>query len=92
MAFAHAFGPTVRVNAVQPGTFLTDVSKAWDAEAFAAGPYGLGIHMRVVREAAGSNADMEAQERTTGSRHSPPTTCSAPPRSSSWSSASTCTS
>jgi NAD(P)-dependent dehydrogenase (short-subunit alcohol dehydrogenase family) len=33
-AFARAFGPTVRVNAVLPGTFLTDISKAWDMEAF----------------------------------------------------------
>lgn len=29
VAFAHAFGPSVRVNAIQPGAFLTDVSKAW---------------------------------------------------------------
>jgi NAD(P)-dependent dehydrogenase (short-subunit alcohol dehydrogenase family) len=34
--FAHALGPKVRVNAILAGTFLTDVSKAWDAEAFAA--------------------------------------------------------
>jgi NAD(P)-dependent dehydrogenase (short-subunit alcohol dehydrogenase family) len=34
-AFAGAFGPTVRVNAIAPGTFLTDVSRAWDMEAFA---------------------------------------------------------
>jgi NAD(P)-dependent dehydrogenase (short-subunit alcohol dehydrogenase family) len=33
-AFAGAFGPTVRVNAIVPGTFLTDVSKAWDMNAF----------------------------------------------------------
>ena len=35
VGFAHAFGPTVRVNAIMAGTFLTDVSKAWDMEAFA---------------------------------------------------------
>ncbi len=35
IGFAHAFGPSVRVNAIMAGTFLTDVSKAWDAEAFA---------------------------------------------------------
>jgi NAD(P)-dependent dehydrogenase (short-subunit alcohol dehydrogenase family) len=33
--FARAFGPTVRVNAIQAGPFLTDISKAWDLEAFA---------------------------------------------------------
>lgn len=34
-AFAHAYGPTVRVNAVQPGAFFTDVAKHWDMDAFA---------------------------------------------------------
>ena len=33
-ALAHAFGPTVRVNCVIPGTFLTDVAKHWDKEWF----------------------------------------------------------
>lgn len=33
-ALAHAFGPTVRVNCIVPGTFLTDVSKHWDPEWF----------------------------------------------------------
>src|SRR4029450_1177482 len=32
--FARAFGPTVRVNCIMPGPFLTDISKAWDLEAF----------------------------------------------------------
>ena len=36
VGLAHTFGPTVRVNAIMAGTFLTDVSKAWDASAFAA--------------------------------------------------------
>ncbi|MGV0835794.1 SDR family NAD(P)-dependent oxidoreductase [Mycolicibacterium thermoresistibile] len=27
---AQAFGPTVRVNTLMPGPFLTDISKAWD--------------------------------------------------------------
>jgi NAD(P)-dependent dehydrogenase (short-subunit alcohol dehydrogenase family) len=31
---AKAFGPTVRVNAIQAGPFLTDISRAWDMEAF----------------------------------------------------------
>ena len=31
---ARTFGPSVRVNAIMAGTFLTDVSKAWDMTAF----------------------------------------------------------
>ncbi|MCX0276926.1 SDR family oxidoreductase [Nocardia zapadnayensis] len=34
IALAHAYGPSVRVNAVVPGTFLTDIAKHWDMEAF----------------------------------------------------------
>jgi len=34
---AMAYGPTVRVNTLMPGPFLTDVSKAWDIEATTAG-------------------------------------------------------
>ncbi|MHC4046849.1 SDR family NAD(P)-dependent oxidoreductase [Bradyrhizobium vignae] len=34
-AFANAYGPTVRVNCIMPGPFLTDISKAWDMDAFA---------------------------------------------------------
>jgi NAD(P)-dependent dehydrogenase (short-subunit alcohol dehydrogenase family) len=33
-AFALAFGPKVRVNCIMPGPFLTDVSSAWNMEAF----------------------------------------------------------
>jgi len=36
VAMAHACGPAVRVNAVMAGPFLTDVSRAWDMEAFEA--------------------------------------------------------
>ena len=28
---ARTFGPSVRVNCIVPGPFLTDISKAWDA-------------------------------------------------------------
>ena len=31
---ARTFGPKVRVNCIVPGPFLTDISKAWDLEAF----------------------------------------------------------
>jgi NAD(P)-dependent dehydrogenase (short-subunit alcohol dehydrogenase family) len=34
VGFAHALGPKVRVNAIQAGPFFTDISKAWDMEAF----------------------------------------------------------
>lgn len=34
VGFAKAFGPTVRVNCIIPGPFLTDISKAWDLEEF----------------------------------------------------------
>ena len=33
-SFAHAFGPSVRVNCIMAGPFLTDIAKAWDMEAF----------------------------------------------------------
>jgi NAD(P)-dependent dehydrogenase (short-subunit alcohol dehydrogenase family) len=35
--FAHAFGPTVRVNCIMAGPFLTDISKAWDLPSFEKG-------------------------------------------------------
>jgi NAD(P)-dependent dehydrogenase (short-subunit alcohol dehydrogenase family) len=35
VAMAQAYGPQVRVNAVMAGPFLTDVSRAWDMDAFA---------------------------------------------------------
>lgn len=34
-ALADAYGPKVRVNCIMPGPFLTDISKAWDMDAFA---------------------------------------------------------
>lgn len=34
-SFARAYGPTVRVNTIMPGPFLTDISKAWDLDVFA---------------------------------------------------------
>ncbi len=36
VGLAHTFGPKVRCNAIMAGTFLTDVSRAWDMEAFEA--------------------------------------------------------
>ncbi|HKI73669.1 MAG TPA: glucose 1-dehydrogenase [Pseudomonadales bacterium] len=33
-SFAWAMGPDVRVNCIMAGPFLTDISKAWDMEAF----------------------------------------------------------
>lgn len=34
MSMAHAFGPTVRVNAIMAGPFMTDVAAHWDMEEF----------------------------------------------------------
>ena len=34
LGLARAFGPTVRVNTIMPGPFLTDISKAWDLDGF----------------------------------------------------------
>jgi NAD(P)-dependent dehydrogenase (short-subunit alcohol dehydrogenase family) len=34
VGFARAFAPSVRVNTIVPGPFLTDISKAWDMPAF----------------------------------------------------------
>jgi hypothetical protein len=39
VGLADAYGPKVRVNAVLPGPFLTDVSKAWATEADGEVPY-----------------------------------------------------
>ena len=34
LSLARGFGPKVRVNCIQAGPFLTDISKAWDMESF----------------------------------------------------------
>jgi NAD(P)-dependent dehydrogenase (short-subunit alcohol dehydrogenase family) len=34
IGFAHTFGPSVRVNCIMPGGFRTDVTRAWDWDAF----------------------------------------------------------
>ena len=34
LGLARVFAPKVRVNCIMPGPFLTDISKAWDLEAF----------------------------------------------------------
>jgi NAD(P)-dependent dehydrogenase (short-subunit alcohol dehydrogenase family) len=34
VGFARAFAPSVRVNTIMPGPFLTDISKAWDMPVF----------------------------------------------------------
>jgi NAD(P)-dependent dehydrogenase (short-subunit alcohol dehydrogenase family) len=36
VGFAQHFGPSVRVNCIIPGPFLTDISKAWDMPSFEA--------------------------------------------------------
>lgn len=34
LGLARAYAPKVRVNCIMPGPFLTDISKAWDMDAF----------------------------------------------------------
>ena len=34
VGLARTFGPSVRVNCIVPGPFLTDISKAWDLDDF----------------------------------------------------------
>ena len=45
IAFAKGFGPKVRVNCIEAGPFLTDISKAWDMDAFERGAK-IGIAMK----------------------------------------------
>ena len=40
---ARTFGPTVRCNAILAGTFLTDVSRAWDQDRFAERARGFAL-------------------------------------------------
>ena len=44
VGFAQAYGPKVRVNTIMAGPFFTDISKAWDLDAFGkiAATYPLG--------------------------------------------------
>ena len=46
--FAQAYGPKVRVNTIMAGPFLTDISDAWDLDAFSdrAKTYALGAAVR----------------------------------------------
>ena len=43
VGLAHAFGPAVRVNAIMAGTFMTDVSSAWDPDMFAQRARGFAL-------------------------------------------------
>ncbi len=36
LSFSREYAPSVRVNTIMPGPFLTDISKAWDLESFTA--------------------------------------------------------
>jgi len=40
---AKAYGPTVRVNTLMPGPFLTDISKAWDVPAVEKGAQAFAL-------------------------------------------------
>jgi NAD(P)-dependent dehydrogenase (short-subunit alcohol dehydrogenase family) len=69
--FARAFGPTVRVNTLMAGPFLTDISKAWNLEQATGNPFA---HLSLQR--AGNPAEIvgaalflasDASSFTTGS-------------------------
>lgn len=66
---AMAFGPTVRVNTLMPGPFLTDISKAWDFGA--QNPFGRHALQRAGQPAEIVGAAMflmsDASSFTTGS-------------------------
>jgi len=51
VAFAHAFGPTVRVNCIMPGTFVTDINRGWDWKEFDA-KHAVRFALRRAGEAA----------------------------------------
>jgi NAD(P)-dependent dehydrogenase (short-subunit alcohol dehydrogenase family) len=70
LGMARAFAPRVRVNCIMPGPFLTDISKAWDMEAFEAAakqgiPLGRGGEAREIVGAALYLAS-DASSYTTG--------------------------
>jgi NAD(P)-dependent dehydrogenase (short-subunit alcohol dehydrogenase family) len=51
IAFAHAFGPKVRVNCIMPGTFVTDINRGWDWKEFDA-KHAVRFALRRAGEAA----------------------------------------
>lgn len=70
-SFAKALAPSVRVNTIMPGPFMTDISKAWDLDAFGAMaekeiPLGRGGQPEEIVGAALYFAS-EASSYTTGS-------------------------
>ena len=68
--FAHAWPRLVRVNAILPGTFLTDISKAWDLDAFEKRAEGFALRRGgLAAEVAGAALYFasDASSYTTGS-------------------------
>ena len=51
VAFAHAFGPKVRVNCIMPGTFVTDINRDWNWKEFDA-KHAVRFALRRAGEAA----------------------------------------
>ena len=73
--FAQAFGPKVRVNTIMAGPFLTDISEAWDLEAFdrrRARPIPLRPRRRAATRSSAPRSTSPATRRA-----SPPARCSA---------------
>lgn len=67
---ARAYGPSVRVNAIVPGTFLTDISSHWDMQRFAQESAGFALQRGAEpQEIAGAILYLasDASSYTTGS-------------------------
>jgi NAD(P)-dependent dehydrogenase (short-subunit alcohol dehydrogenase family) len=69
VGFADALGPTVRVNAIMPGPFLTTISRSWDMDALAARTRAVALRRAgVAEEIAGAALYLasDASSYTTG--------------------------
>jgi NAD(P)-dependent dehydrogenase (short-subunit alcohol dehydrogenase family) len=69
VGFADALGPTVRVNAIMPGPFLTTISRSWDMDALAARTRAVALRRAgVAGEIAGAALYLasDASSYTTG--------------------------
>ena len=69
IGMAHAYGPEVRVNAIAPGPFATDIARAWTPEVVARMEEGTALHLGRPAEIVGAALYLasDASSYTTGS-------------------------